>query len=37
MIELVSQIIRALNAVTKFVAKISNMLEKDFVYLDLNK
>ncbi len=36
-VELVSQKIRALNAVTKSVAEISNMLQKDFVYLGLDK
>lgn len=37
MIDLVSRKIIALNAATKYTAKISNMLQKDFVHLDLDK
>ncbi len=36
-VDLVSQKIRALNAVTKSAAEISNMLKKDFVHLGLDK
>ncbi len=36
-VDLVSQKIKALNATTKSAAEISNMLQKDFVHLGLDK
>lgn len=35
--DLVAQKIRSLDALAKSVAKVSNMLKKDFVHLSLNK
>lgn len=37
MMNLVSQKIRALNVSIKFAAEISNMLQKNFVFLSLDK
>ena len=35
--DLVGQMIRSLNALAKFLEKVSDMLKKDFVHLGLNK